>query len=95
MRGVLKRRGVGIVAVITCVEDLRRLHKRRVPRMFYDYAEAGSWTEATFHRNEDAFKKLQLRQRVEQTLLIDTAKLEELVEGLASGAASWSSWFST
>lgn len=52
------------MAVITCVEDLRRLHKRRVPRMFYDYAEAGSWTESTYHRNEAAFRDLLLRQRV-------------------------------
>lgn len=52
------------MTVITCVEDLRQLHKRRVPRMFYDYAEAGSWTESTFHRNEAAFQELKLRQRV-------------------------------
>lgn len=52
------------MTVITCVEDLRQLHKRRVPRMFYDYAEAGSWTESTFRRNEAAFQQLKLRQRV-------------------------------
>ncbi len=52
------------MAVITCVEDLRKLHKRRVPRMFYDYAESGSWTESTFRRNEAAFAELRLRQRV-------------------------------
>lgn len=52
------------MAVITCVEDLRRLHKRRVPRMFYDYAEAGSWTESTYRRNQQAFTELPLRQRV-------------------------------
>jgi len=49
---------------MTSVEDLRVLHQRRVPRMFYDYAEAGSWTETTLRRNRDAFKGLQLRQRV-------------------------------
>ncbi len=52
------------MAVITCVEDLRRLHRRRVPRMFYDYAEAGSWSEWTFHRNASAFDDHTLRQRV-------------------------------
>lgn len=52
------------MSVITCIEDLRRLHKRRVPRMFYDYAEAGSWTESTFHRNAAAFQDICLRQRV-------------------------------
>ncbi|GAA6208526.1 alpha-hydroxy acid oxidase [Cognatishimia sp. WU-CL00825] len=49
---------------ITCVEDLRQLYKRRVPKMFYDYAESGSYTETTFHRNEDDFKQIKIRQRV-------------------------------
>jgi L-lactate dehydrogenase (cytochrome) len=50
--------------VITCVEDLRRLAQRRVPRMFYDYADSGSWTEATYRANEADFSKIKLRQRV-------------------------------
>src|SRR5215212_12084250 len=49
---------------ITNVEDLRRLAKRRVPRMFYDYADSGSWTEGTYRANEDDFAKIKLRQRV-------------------------------
>lgn len=49
---------------ITCIEDLRVLHERRVPRMFYDYAESGSWSESTFRRNYEAFAEIQLRQRV-------------------------------
>ena len=49
---------------ITCIEDLRVLHERRVPRMFYDYAESGSWSETTFRRNSEAFAEIQLRQRV-------------------------------
>lgn len=52
------------MTLITCTEDLRRLHQRRVPRMFYDYAESGSWTEATLARNHEALAALQLRQRV-------------------------------
>ena len=52
------------MAIITCIDDLRRLHKQRVPKMFYDYAESGSWTESTFRRNEDALAELKLRQRV-------------------------------
>ncbi|NOX50026.1 MAG: alpha-hydroxy-acid oxidizing protein [Gammaproteobacteria bacterium] len=52
------------MTVITCTEDLRLLHKRRVPRMFYDYAESGSWTESTLRRNATAFTDVQLRQRV-------------------------------
>jgi len=50
--------------VITCVEDLRLLAKRRVPKMFYDYADAGSWTESTYRANESDFQRIQLRQRV-------------------------------
>ena len=52
------------MAVITCVEDLRRLHKRRVPRMFYDYADSGSWTESTYRANQADFQRIKLRQRV-------------------------------
>lgn len=50
--------------VITCVEDLRVLAKRRVPRMFYDYADSGAWTESTYRANEADFKTILLRQRV-------------------------------
>jgi len=50
--------------VITCVEDMRRLYKRRVPTMFHDYAESGSWTESTLRRNRAAFDDIYLRQRV-------------------------------
>ena len=50
--------------VITCIEDLRLLAQRRVPRMFYDYADSGSWTEGTYRANEADFKAIQFRQRV-------------------------------
>ena len=50
--------------VITCIEDLRRIAKRRVPRMFYDYADSGSWTESTYRANESDFQSIKLRQRV-------------------------------
>ena len=50
--------------VITCVEDLRVLAKRRVPRMFYDYADSGSWTESTYRANQADFQSIKLRQRV-------------------------------
>lgn len=50
--------------VITTIEDLRRLYQRRVPRMFYDYAESGSWTEQTFRENSSDFDLIRLRQRV-------------------------------
>ncbi len=50
--------------VITNIEDLRVLAKKRVPRMFYDYADSGSWTESTYRANEGDFRKIKLRQRV-------------------------------
>jgi L-lactate dehydrogenase (cytochrome) len=50
--------------VITNIEDLRQLAARRVPRMFYDYADSGSWTETTYRANEADFQKIELRQRV-------------------------------
>ena len=50
--------------VITTIEDLRVLAEKRVPRMFYDYADSGSWTEGTYRANEADFQKIKLRQRV-------------------------------
>ncbi|TXI16374.1 MAG: alpha-hydroxy-acid oxidizing protein [Roseateles sp.] len=50
--------------VITCIEDLRQLAEKRVPRMFYDYADSGSWTETTYRENESDFRAIKLRQRV-------------------------------
>ena len=50
--------------VITCIEDLRLLAQRRVPRMFYDYADSGSWTEGTYRANQADFERIKLRQRV-------------------------------
>ena len=52
------------MSVITTVEDLRVLAQKRVPRMFYDYADSGSWTESTYRANESDFQKIKLRQRV-------------------------------
>jgi L-lactate dehydrogenase (cytochrome) len=50
--------------VITNIEDLRVLAEKRVPRMFYDYADSGSWTEGTYRANSDDFGRILLRQRV-------------------------------
>ena len=50
--------------VITEIEDLKRLHKRRTPKMFFDYCESGSWTEQTFRENSSDFDLIRLRQRV-------------------------------
>lgn len=53
---------------ITCIEDLKALHRRRVPRMFWDYCESGSYTEQTFRDNTADFAKIRLRQRVARDL---------------------------
>jgi L-lactate dehydrogenase (cytochrome) len=50
--------------VVTHIEDLREVAKRRVPTMFYDYADSGSWTEGTYRANEADFQRIKLRQRV-------------------------------
>ena len=50
--------------VVTSIEDLKRMHRARTPRMFYDYAESGSYTEQTFRENTTDFARLKLRQKV-------------------------------
>src|SRR6056297_624313 len=50
--------------VITHIDDLKRIYRRRVPKMFYDYTESGSWTEQTFRANSTDFSDILLRQRV-------------------------------
>lgn len=52
------------MTAITCVEDFRQLYKRRVPKMFYDYCESGSYTESTFRKNTSDFDTFNIRQRV-------------------------------
>lgn len=49
---------------ITCIADLQKLAKKRVPKMFYDYADSGSWTEKTYRENQNDFENIKLRQRV-------------------------------
>ncbi|MDO5896470.1 alpha-hydroxy acid oxidase [Agrobacterium sp. Azo12] len=46
------------------IADLKKLAKKRVPKMFFDYADSGAWTESTYRANEDDFAKIKLRQRV-------------------------------
>ena len=52
------------MTVITNIQDLKDIYHRRVPKMFYDYCESGSWTEQTFRENTSDFDQLRLRQRV-------------------------------
>ena len=70
--------------VITEIADLKRIYKRRVPKMFYDYAETGSWTEQTFRENTTDFEKIRLRQRIAVALQRGSAR------ALAAGrGGSW------
>ena len=52
------------MTAITCIEDLRKMHQRRVPRMFYDYVDSGSWTESTYRANAVDLQRMTFRQRV-------------------------------
>ncbi len=56
------------LAKAVCIEDLRVLAQKRVPRMFYDYADSGSWTESTYQANESDFQKIKFRQRVARNI---------------------------
>lgn len=56
------------MAVITDIEDLRRLHQRRVPRMFYDYVDVGAWTGGTYRANQADFEPILFRQRVARNI---------------------------
>jgi len=75
------------MTIITTVEDLRELAKKRVPRMFYDYADAGSWTESTYRANEADFGKIKFRQRVAVNLLDRTTKSTMIGESVAMPVA--------
>jgi L-lactate dehydrogenase (cytochrome) len=75
------------MTIITTVEDLRRLAKKRVPRMFYDYADAGSWTESTYRANEADFSKIKFRQRVAVNLVGRTLNTTMIGENVAMPVA--------
>jgi L-lactate dehydrogenase (cytochrome) len=55
---------------ITCIEDLRLLHKRNVPKAFFDYADRGSYSEDTLRANHDDLQQIKFRQRI----LVDVSK---------------------
>jgi len=75
------------MTIITTVDDLRVLAKKRVPRMFYDYADAGSWTESTYRANEADFGKIKFRQRVAVNLLDRTLESTMVGERVAMPVA--------
>lgn len=73
--------------IITCIEDLRVLAERRVPRMFYDYADSGSYTEGTYRANEGDFSKIKLRQRVAVDMDNRTTRTKMIGEDVAMPVA--------
>jgi L-lactate dehydrogenase (cytochrome) len=68
---------------ITCIEDLRQLHKRRVPKAFFDYADRGSYTEDTLRANSDDLQQIKFRQRI----LVDVSKRDLSTNILGEPAA--------
>jgi L-lactate dehydrogenase (cytochrome) len=73
--------------IITNIEDLRVLHRKRTPKMFYDYADSGSWTESTYRANESDFQKIKLRQRVAVNMLNRTTKTKMIGQDVAMPVA--------
>ncbi|MDD9923914.1 MAG: alpha-hydroxy acid oxidase [Boseongicola sp.] len=73
--------------VVAEIADLKRLYKRRVPKMFYDYAESGSWTEQTFRENTSDFAELRLRQRIAVDMDNRTTRTKMVGEDVAMPVA--------
>lgn len=73
--------------VITNIDDLKRLHRRRTPKMFYDYAESGSWTEQTFRENTTDFEKIRLRQKVAVDMTNRTTKSQMIGQDVSMPVA--------
>jgi len=72
---------------ITCIEDLRVLAKRRVPKMFYDYADSGSWTEGTYRANSTDFDRIRLRQKVAVNMENRSTKAQMIGQDVAMPVA--------
>lgn len=72
---------------ITCIEDLRVLAQKRVPKMFYDYADSGSWTEQTYRANTTDFAKIAIRQKVGRSLEGRTLAMPMIGEELSMPVA--------
>jgi len=69
------------------IDDLKRMARRRVPKMFFDYADSGSWTEGTYRANEEDFAKIKLRQRVLVDMTDRSLKTTMLGEDVAMPVA--------
>jgi L-lactate dehydrogenase (cytochrome) len=76
----------GVAAALT-VDDLKRMARRRVPRMFFDYADSGSYTEATYRANEADFQQVLLRQRIARKLSDRTLQTQLVGEDVSMPVA--------
>src|SRR4029079_4469492 len=68
---------------ITCIEDLRQLHKRRVPKAFFDYTDRGSYAEETLRANREDLQQIKLRQRI----LVDVSRRDMKTSILGESSA--------
>ena len=75
------------MTVVTTIEDLRVLMNKRVPRMFYDYVDTGSWTESTYRANEADFKPIKFRQRVAVNMENRTLRTQMIGQDVAMPVA--------
>jgi L-lactate dehydrogenase (cytochrome) len=75
------------MTVITCIEDLREVARKRVPRMFLDYVESGSWTESTLRANREDLERIRLRQKVAVNLETRTIRSRMIGEDVAMPVA--------
>ena len=75
------------MSVITTIDDLKKLAQKRVPKMFYDYADSGSWTESTYQLNETDFQRIKFRQRVAVDMSNRTTKTTMIGQEVAMPAA--------
>ena len=75
------------MTVITCIEDLREVARDRVPRMFLDYVESGSWTESTLRANRADFERIRLRQKVAVNLAQRSIRARMIGEDVAMPVA--------
>ena len=75
------------MALITNIEEMQALAKKRVPKMFYDYADSGSWTETTYRANESDFARIKFRQRVAVDMSNRTTRTKMIGEDVAMPVA--------
>ena len=75
------------MALISTIEEMRQLAQKRVPKMFYDYADSGSWTEGTYRANESDFSRIKFRQRVAVDMSNRTTATKMIGQTVAMPAA--------